>query len=145
MDGNEIPAESPEEYYRKNLAVPFIDHLITELVTRFSSQQKRAVSALYLVPSIAIVHDLSQLSKFLQGVADLYQDDLPSPLCLQSELHCWYLKWKNSTCVPPSKALETLKETNATIFPNIHMLLRIICTLQVTAVNVKGLLVHSAD
>ena len=65
MDGNEIPAESPEEYYRKNLAVPFIDHLITELVTWFSSQQKRAVSALYLVPSIAIVHDLSQLSKFL--------------------------------------------------------------------------------
>lgn len=96
-----VPAESPEEYYGKNLAVLFIDHLITELVTWFSSQQKqKAVSALYLVPSTAIVHEESLFNTFMQGVADLYQDDLPSPLCLQSELHCWYLKWKNSVSHP---------------------------------------------
>ena len=126
-------AESPEEYYRKNLSIPFVEHLLSELVTRFSLQQQKAINVLYLVPSNAIVQQESQFYTAMQEVVNLYKDDLPSPMCIQSELHCWYQKWKNDTCIPPCTTLETLKETNAALFPNIHVLLRIICTLQVTS------------
>ena len=30
-----IPADSPEAYYRRNLVIPFLDHIITELTERF--------------------------------------------------------------------------------------------------------------
>ena len=30
-----IPADSPEEYYRRNLMIPFLDHITTELEGRF--------------------------------------------------------------------------------------------------------------
>ena len=133
LNRHNIPAESPEEYYRKNLSIPFVEHLLSELVTRFSLQQQKAINVLYLVPSNAIVQQESQFYTAMQEVVNLYKDDLPSPMCIQSELHCWYQKWKNDTCIPPCTTLETLKETNAALFPNIHVLLRIICTLQVTS------------
>ena len=31
---NNVPATSPEEYYRRPVTLPFIDHLLVELKTR---------------------------------------------------------------------------------------------------------------
>ena len=31
-----IPAESPEEYYHRNLAIPLLDHVLSQLDSRFS-------------------------------------------------------------------------------------------------------------
>ena len=31
---NNVPATSPEEYYRRSVTLPFIDHLLVELRTR---------------------------------------------------------------------------------------------------------------
>ena len=31
-----IPAESTEEHFRKNLAIPFLDHILVELKAKFS-------------------------------------------------------------------------------------------------------------
>ena len=62
LNRHNIPAESPEEYYRKNLSIPFVEHLLSELVTRFSLQQQKAINVLYLVPSNAIVQQESQFT-----------------------------------------------------------------------------------
>lgn len=31
---NNVPATSPEEYYRRSVTIPFIDHLLEELKSR---------------------------------------------------------------------------------------------------------------
>ena len=32
-----VPAQTPSEYYRRNLSIPVLDHLLSELETRFST------------------------------------------------------------------------------------------------------------
>ena len=45
------PAVEPQEYYRKTLTIPFLDHLQTELSSRFTELQNRAIEGLKLVPT----------------------------------------------------------------------------------------------
>lgn len=52
------PSQSIEEYYRINLFYPFIDHVTSELNTRFVEKSEPAMLATYLIPSA-----LSKLTK----------------------------------------------------------------------------------
>ena len=52
MHRNNVPAENPEEYYRRVIAVPLIDRFISEMTFRFNSFNKTASKLLLLVPSI---------------------------------------------------------------------------------------------
>ena len=42
----------PEEYYRINVAIPFIDHLEAELTTRFNAENRVGCEIFRLVPTI---------------------------------------------------------------------------------------------
>ena len=44
-------AETVEDYFRRNLSVPFIDHLLNELRTRFSEMNYTAVKGFSVIPS----------------------------------------------------------------------------------------------
>ena len=46
------PAVDPKEHYRVNVAVPFFDHIISELDDQFSSLTLRVSKLLGLVPSV---------------------------------------------------------------------------------------------
>ena len=49
------PAERVEDYYRRNLTIPSLDHLINELKVRFGSgEQEIAMQCLLAVPSILL-------------------------------------------------------------------------------------------
>ena len=45
-------AETVEEWYRVNVAVPFLDHIIVELDSQFSAIAQTSTRLLGLVPSI---------------------------------------------------------------------------------------------
>ena len=49
---NNVSAENLEEYYRRALAIPFIDQFIAEMTFRFNSCNKTASKLLLLVSSI---------------------------------------------------------------------------------------------
>ena len=38
-----VPADLPSQYYLRNLSIPIIDHLLSELTSRFSSHHKTAL------------------------------------------------------------------------------------------------------
>ena len=52
MHRNSVPAVSPEEYYRRALAIPLVDQFITEMTFRLNSFNKTASKLLLLAPSI---------------------------------------------------------------------------------------------
>ena len=35
-----VPAEEPAEYYKRSITIPFLDHLLSQLQSRFSSDQQ---------------------------------------------------------------------------------------------------------
>ena len=46
-----VPAQEPQEYFKRSVTIPFLDHLLNELEQRFSSDQQRVVQGLSLIPA----------------------------------------------------------------------------------------------
>ena len=89
--------------------------------------------ALSIVPSVFMT-DQEADSSLEEELIEHYNDDLPSPSTLQQELHMWKCKWK---LVEKSRLqdtpLKSIEHASKSMFPNIHILLRLICTLPVTS------------
>ena len=51
---NNLPADDPSTYYRRCISVPMVDHLLSELLTRFSPHHRTATLGLSLVPSALV-------------------------------------------------------------------------------------------
>ena len=127
-----VEAYVPEVYYRRSMTAPFLDHLLQEMEDRFSTNAKVATLGLCLVPSTICKKDDWQTH--VNNLASLYQGDLPAPLSLQTELHCWKRKWVHvKTDDLPDSPIEALNKCDSRLFPNISTLLRIMSTIPVTS------------
>ena len=46
------PSTSPKEYYLRNLAIPFCDHLSADFQSRFNSESRKGFGILALLPAV---------------------------------------------------------------------------------------------
>ncbi len=72
-------AENIEDWYRINVAIPFIDHIITELDSEFSGLAKTVSTLLELVPLNIHTNEVIDLTEIKQ----LYLNDLLTPETLE--------------------------------------------------------------
>lgn len=77
------PAESADKFYRINVALPFLDHIIGEMTARFTEESHACSAIIQLVPGLM---NETHKSRELTETAKIYTDDLPSPEVLQQEL-----------------------------------------------------------
>ena len=101
-----IPADSPEVYYRRYLMTPFLDHITSELKERFGPIHKTKIKLLGLILSVAASFPLAAIKE----VGDLYKADLPSPHMLSTEFSRWKSK---SSSTPENKRPDTLEKSTA--------------------------------
>ena len=124
-----IAADSPEVYYRRNIMVPFLDHITTEMETRFGPVHQTKIKPLALTPSIAATSSHASI----EDVSELYKTDLPSHHLLSTEFNRRKIK---CSYLPPDKRPDTLQTVlqfcNEDAFPNTYVVLVIACTLPVT-------------
>ena len=75
--GNAITENSStEDYYRINIAVPFVDHVVLEMTTRFHPDNRVGCDLFILLPAVCVVEkDLRGLSERLL----FWEQDLPAP------------------------------------------------------------------
>ena len=83
-----VPAETPEEYYRRSLTIPFLDHILSHMETRFSGLQQKAVMALQITPSVILqnTHQANVEENNSDELVDFFKDDLPSPSTVDQEI-----------------------------------------------------------
>ena len=132
-----VPAQTPSDYFRRTISIPVIDHLLSEMERRFDHHQKTALQGLYLVPSVLVGKTLDEVIPTIQQLGDMYNNDLPFFTSLLSEFHCWYTKWTtqkkdHGLASLPTSLHHTLPQVSS-LFPNITVLLKILCTLPVTS------------
>ena len=83
---NNAPSVNRESHYRVNVAIPFMDHLLEEMSSRFRDDNRAMAEIFSLVPSDVVKHDsLRNLTEELK----FWQQDLPTPPSLLSELKEW--------------------------------------------------------
>ena len=109
-----IPAQSPSEYFRRTISIPVLDHLLSEMNSRFDKHQQTAIQGLYLIPSLLVSKTLEEVLPKIQELGDMYKEDLPFHYSLSSELHCWYMKWRDQEKEHGSASLPT------THYPRAH-------------------------
>ena len=87
-----VPAKTPDEYYKRNLTIPLLDHVLIEMKSRFSMHEQSATCGLCFVPATMVVMEQAEVLQKLTSVINLYKADLPYPERVWSKLHCWYVK-----------------------------------------------------
>ena len=64
---NNTPSVNPESHYRVNVAIPFMDHLLEEISSSFSEDNRAGAEIFVLVPSAVVKYDsLRNLAEKLQ-------------------------------------------------------------------------------
>ena len=71
-------------FLSKNVAIPFLDHILFNLDSRFSPLSTTATSLLTLVPAIICARNVE-----LDNAIQVYHDDLPSPELVPQEIIRW--------------------------------------------------------
>ncbi len=122
---------SVEDYFKKTIAIPFLDHLIADLSSRFTSHNKQVASLQILLPSS--INSTSSFSE-LDEVISFYSDDLPNSSIIDEELCHWKSKWLRITVENRPKCLsDCLKQCSPITFSNIFTLLKIFATLPLSS------------
>ena len=125
------PSETVKEHFLRNMALPFIDHIISEMEARFSPLAVTSAKLLSLVPSVLCSKDTPV---DITEAVDMYHDDLPSPELMDQEMKRWRLKWEGiPPTLMPSTCAQAVKQCDVHQYPNILQLLKLACTLPVTS------------
>jgi hypothetical protein len=124
------PADTPLEYYKRDITIPFLDHLKAQIQTRFSETNLDVLSASYALPKNVVANPdwKTKFSKFLE----LYNDDLPQPRFLDTELEIWSERCEMEKGPLPTKLADVLQFVDKLSFPNLYTALRIFATIPVT-------------
>ena len=102
---------------KKSVAIPFLDHLISDISSRFSTHSKQAASLQGLLPvNITVNTSIVDLNEAIV----FYSDDLPNPNILNEELCPWKTKRLAVKLQDhPETISDTLEQCCPTSLPNI--------------------------
>ncbi len=130
------PSESPSQHYKREIAIPLIDSLLSQMKERFSDGHGHSKRLLFLILSIITLSDNLNIESIKEAKQSLlfWESDLPFPSSLQNELRQWRTLWQGQLGADiPNTFLLALGSCDSDSFPNIHQLLLISCTLPITS------------
>ena len=124
------PSDSPSEYYLRVISIPFLDHLMTQINSRFTDENMKLLYVAYGLPAnVSKTNWMENFSVFLS----MYADDLPEPRYLKTELRTWESKWEASSGTPPETLADLLPRIDKITFPNLYTAFQIAATIPVTS------------
>ena len=113
---------SAQEYYKCTVVISFLDHLITELSSRFEAHVKQAASLQSLLP--AMIKPCSSITYIEQAIS-FYADHLPNVDIVDEEFHVWKSRWLAIPVLDRPKTLAcAMKQCSPQSLPNIFTLLK---------------------
>ena len=127
--------DSVEQYYRVSISASFLDHLMKELKTLFSSDNCVAVKGFSIIPKI-MRSEITGGTAWRNNIAhfcEMFRDDLPNLKSLPAELDLWEKYWSSKNLDElPKRISDTLPEADTYTFPNILTILKLLAVLPVT-------------
>lgn len=124
------PAGNPEEYFKRTIFLPLVDHIIVQIEARFNEKFASILPLEGLIPTNLSKYTDNEIIKASQ-LYDKFINETSSDLMLKSELTLWRNKWKEEAKLPENVA-ETLKQLNPSFFPTLKILIQIFGTIPVS-------------
>ena len=129
------PSDDPSTYTKRTVTIPFLDELQSQFKHRFSSLQQRASVGLSLVPSVFLA-DKEYACSNIKKLSEDYSCDMTPTFIngqsLNAELDLWSCT-VSYLLTPYYNVQDALKGASKDLFPNLHQLLRLVCTFPITS------------
>ena len=121
------------DYYRVNYSAKFVDHFLNEFSTRFCAENQVGMRILHIIPAHIQTIQEADLDEIVANL-QFWESDLTHPRALANEVKDWFHRWHTiASEIVPVNALDALRQCDSDIYPCIHRLLTIGCTLPVTS------------
>ena len=130
-----IPSSNISDYYKRTLTIPLLDHLSSELDSRFDAGcSQNLIEFMQLLPS-EVAKMTSQLRpENFSAVLKLYGDVLPSVRSFDVELDLWQNTWSSdSEATELDTPAKVLPAADHDYYPNIRTFIVILATLPITS------------
>ena len=99
------PSETAKEYWKRAVAIPFLDIVSSELKSRFSHEKRAHYELCALVPEVISKKDENAVTSLLKVLEEKWEHFLPLPAAFESELFRWSNHWKRLYQMNPLLAL----------------------------------------
>ena len=123
---NNVPAETPRQYWKRALFYPLLDHVCLQSAPRYSAQFLLVSSELQDMPA--------NMATMLLENFDLPAESQES---LQVELDRWVVVWSRAVGEKLTVILDTLDNTVEILYPNIYRALAILLTMPVSTATAE--------
>ena len=125
------PSDTISQYYERSITLPFLDHLTSQLQTRFSERNLNYLNGFFVFPTKVVT--ISDWKEKFMIYANEHLDDLPEQRYLGTELRMWEDHCMTQVQgVPPSTLATLLPTIDRISFTNIYAAMQILATLPVT-------------
>ena len=97
---NNVPATTPSEYYKRAISIPMLDHLESEINSRFTELQSTAAKGMSIVQATLCVTttaaSVKEVDKNIDRLVTNYMADLEDYRDLvKEEIHQWKIEWQD--------------------------------------------------
>lgn len=126
------PAESAAQYWKRTVAIPFLDVICSELKSRFSKEKRAHYELCALIPQVITSMSEETTVELAQVLHDNRGRLMPLPSSFENELFRWMNHWKRQEASDyESISVSTLlaKHADNIFFPNVKELLKILAVL----------------
>ena len=124
-----VPADDPQEYFKRAMFLPFLDTCVGQLQSRFEDHASKANKLPFILPA----HLEDARFEDVQDAAHLYEKFLPGD-SLEMEFRRWKAHWLRLPMRErPHRLSDACKAAERLgTYPAVHLLLHIFATLPVT-------------
>ena len=126
------PAETAKEYWKRAVAIPFLDIVSSELKSPYSHEKWAHYELCALVPEAISKKDENAVTSLLNVLKEKWEHILPLPAAFESELFRWSNHWKRQEAMPDESVASIIaSHADGIFFPNIRELLKILAVLPI--------------
>jgi hypothetical protein len=87
-----IVSENAQQYFRRNVAIPFVDNIKEQLDSRFSVHDRVASSLFDVLPRNVISKNDQELDELVKSLL-FWDEDIDTPSSLRCEIGRWKRHW----------------------------------------------------
>lgn len=134
------PAESAAQYWKRTVAIPFLDVICSELKSRFSKENRTHYELCALIPQVITSMSEETTVELAQALHEKWGHLMPLPSSFESELFRWMNHWKRqeaSDYESISVCSLLAKHADNIFFPNVRELLKILAVLPMGSTEVE--------
>ena len=133
-----VPAETTKSYWKRVVAIPFLDVVSKEIESRFNEETRAHFELCVLIPEVIVTLEDSEFKSACNSLLGKWNHILPLEPSFLSEMARWQVKWKNADgkcCLDITATKLIEKHANERFFPNFRELLKILAILPIGSVE----------